>query len=56
VVKVKSQLVGVTRQVPQLQYFLSREHAMNSSFPSGDAAGSMTFAVVGLAVAPAEYR
>mmetsp|Transcript_13784 Transcript_13784/g.35417 ORF Transcript_13784/g.35417 Transcript_13784/m.35417 type:complete len:356 (-) Transcript_13784:203-1270(-) len=56
VVKVKSALVGVTRQIPQIQYFLSREHAMHSSFPSGDASGSTTFAIIGMLVTPSPYR
>mmetsp|Transcript_40428 Transcript_40428/g.56329 ORF Transcript_40428/g.56329 Transcript_40428/m.56329 type:complete len:365 (+) Transcript_40428:189-1283(+) len=55
-VKKRAELANVTRKIPQIQYFLSREHAMRSSFPSGDAAGSTTFAIIGLAVTPPEYR
>eukprot|EP00038_Savillea_parva_P017331 m.19868 g.19868 ORF g.19868 m.19868 type:complete len:375 (+) comp3732_c0_seq1:982-2106(+) len=56
VIKVKSDLQGVERALPQLQHFLSREHAMYASFPSGDAAGSTTFATVGVLLVPHEYR
>lgn len=56
VCKLSAELKGVQRQIPQIQHFLSREHAARSSFPSGDAAGATTFAMVGYTLTPPEYR
>lgn len=42
----------VHRELPQFQHILSTDHAVHSSFPSGDMSGATTFALVCFALTP----